>query len=176
MRLVRQGACDRRALAHAARKLSRPRRLEAADINELTQLLSFRDPLLLGHTAELQRQSDVLLDRIPGKKIGVLKDHAEILRHCGISLLTEPQIMRADVDLAGAGTDQAGDHPQNRRLAAAGWAEQHKKLPAADRKVCSIDSKNRSLVSRKTFLNPSEADVRRVRRVHGVMLYPRVAQ
>src|SRR6185503_14712161 len=99
----------------------------------------------------------------------------ELPGNSGVSLLAEPKIVRTDMDRTGARTNEPRDHSKHGGFAAARRPEQHEKLAAADRQVRAIDGKNRSLVSRETFLDLSETNVRRIRRVHDIMLYPHVA-
>ena len=45
----------------------------------------------------------------------------------------------AEADFAGRGRDEAGDHPQRRRLAAAGRPEQHDELALRDVEIDAGD-------------------------------------
>ncbi len=52
----------------------------------------------------------------------------------------------ADRDLAGADLLEPGDHPQQRRLAAAGRADQHRELAVGDVDVDAVDDVRRAKV------------------------------
>ena len=125
VRIVGQRARDRGTLPHAAGKLARPRLFKAPDADELAELLRLGKPLLLVDATQFQRQSNILLDREPREQIRVLKHDAKLLGDRGIPPVSQPQIVRTDVDRTRAWTNETGDHAQHRGLAAAGRTEQH---------------------------------------------------
>ena len=71
------------------------------------------------------------------------------MREEGVGLEHEPEIaavhgsardvVAAEHDPAGVRLDQAGDHPQDRRLAAAARAEKRDELPVVDAKADPVD-------------------------------------
>jgi hypothetical protein len=128
LRLPDNGAAHRNPLALATRQVGRLAlqvRLESEHVGRL------RDPaleLILRHVAQLQSETEILLDGHVGIQRVVLEHHGDVAvlgRHVVDHLV-------ADRDRTGADVLQARDHPQCRRLAAAGWTDQHHELAVFD--------------------------------------------
>ncbi len=132
VRITAQGARDGRTLAHAARQLPRPALLEAGDADERTQFGRALAALRLRHPAQLQRQRDVVLDGHPGKQVRVLEDDTELLHHRIVALVAGPELLAADLDGARRRPQQPRNDAQQRRLPAAGGAEQDEEFARAD--------------------------------------------
>src|SRR6266540_2774860 len=124
LRLPDDRAPHRYALPLAARELARPPR------QLLLELEQARDPvhsivdLALRESAELEREGEVLVHALVRVERVVLEDHRDVAvsrRH-----LVDGAI--ADADLSARDLLEPGDHPQRRRLAAAGGPDQHHQL------------------------------------------------
>src|SRR6185295_11357214 len=73
-----QRADDRAALLHAAGELERVVSLEAGQLHGVDELLRGLSALLLGYSADLQRQLDVFDQCQPREQIAVLSDETDI--------------------------------------------------------------------------------------------------
>jgi hypothetical protein len=115
-------AGQRDAHLHAARQLARPGALEARQPDLDERLGRPRLALALRHAAQLERQGDVGERRRPRHQGRLLEDEAE--------LFTAPRIR--PFDRARGGLGEAGDQPQQGRLAAARWAQHARERAGLD--------------------------------------------
>ena len=114
-RSAQQRARDRHALAHAARQLVRQRLLPARQSDQRQQVLRpHRARRQLMPPAHLQRQADVVKCVAPGQQGGVLEHEADLAVSPGLR-----RRLRQHPHAAGRGRHDIGDHPQQRRFAAA---------------------------------------------------------
>jgi hypothetical protein len=110
--LVQQRPAERDALLHPARELVRRPVLEAREADEGEQLLRLppvRPPV---EAEDLDREEDVLEDVPPRQQRGPLEGESDVAAR-PLHLPTR------DRDAAAGRRDQAGEDPQQRRLAAA---------------------------------------------------------
>ena len=124
---------ERDALALPAGKLHRIPRAEPREPDELQQLIDARPALRLRHLLDLQAERDVLTHRHVTEQRVALKDEAD-------AALPRREVIHAaaaDEDLSAIRRLEPSDHAQNRRLAAAGRAEQADE-PAALRREADI--------------------------------------
>jgi hypothetical protein len=127
-RLAHDRAPHRHALALAARQL---RGLAVEELGETEDLGDLGDTplsLLLLHTGDLQRETDVRRHRHVRVEGVVLEDHRDV------ALLGRIEADITAADHHGAGVDllQAGQHTQRGRLARAGRADEHDELRVGD--------------------------------------------
>ena len=120
----RERAGEGDALLLAARELARQALRVGVEPHEPQGLLGARGDLVLRQPAHLETEGDVLGDAHVREKRVALEHHAGV---------APPRPQVGDVDAADAGRaaarlDEAGDHAQGRRLAAAGRAEEHHEL------------------------------------------------
>ena len=90
---------------------------------------------VFGHAAVAQAVGHVVVDGHVRIERVVLEHHRDV----AIRRLDVVDDAAADIDLAGGHRLEAGDHPQQRGLAAAGRADQHAELPVADVEVDALD-------------------------------------
>ena len=129
-RVERERAGDRDPLLHPAGELPWVVVLEALELDQLEQLPYARRTLLAAPLQQLERQRDVLRDRAPVVEHRLLEDDSVVVVEPGaVSGLA------VDLDDALARLDQVADDPQERRLAAAGRADQRDELPRADLEI-----------------------------------------
>ena len=99
--------------------------------------------------AKLGAQRHVFFDVAPGHQRRLLKHH----RHRRLAAL-----LADELDRTGARLFQAGDDVQQRRLAAAGGADDAEELPIAHLKIDAADGPGRPLGGNKFFGNPVNDD------------------
>src|SRR5215470_1536406 len=126
-RIERKRACDGGALLHAARELRRIAVLEALEADQLDEGL--RALLALGarHALPLEAVKNVGAHRLPGKQ-------REVLEHDAAVGPGASDRLAFDQDAAALDREESTDQIKQRRLAAAGGAEQRQELPCAHRK------------------------------------------
>ena len=90
LRIVGKRACDRGALAHAARQLLRPSRFKTADADEADELTSVRLALRFADTPQFERQRNVVLNSHPGKQMSVLEHHPEFAERIAMTAAVLP--------------------------------------------------------------------------------------
>ena len=134
-RVVAQRPGDRGPLPHAAGQLPRVGALEAGQADELAQLGSPRPPRLPADPPQLQRQRDVVRDRVPGEQVGVLEDEPEVLERLVVALAAAPDALPVGRHRARARGEQPGEDAQQGGLAAARAADQRDELAAGDGEV-----------------------------------------
>ena len=140
--LERQRAGDRDALLHAARKL--PRVVLAKSPSSTSSSISARSPATRSSAEphDLERQLDVLLDRPPVEQDRRLEDHPVVAVPAG-----PLGRLAVDDDLAAGRLGQVADDAQQRRLAAAGRADQRDELARRDRQVDALERRRDRLVA-----------------------------
>ena len=127
-RLADDGPPHRHALALPAGELARPA------LELLLQLEQARDVahpafnLLAADLPQLEREGEVLEDRLVRVERVVLEHHGDI----ALARRQPVDDLRGDADLTLAHMLEACDHPQRRRLAAAGWPDEHHELAVGD--------------------------------------------
>src|SRR6185436_8601621 len=135
LRLESQRPGEGDPLALTAGELVRLALLEPRELDETEGL---PDATGLRRTVELsvaQAEGDVLFDGEVREQGVVLEDHVH-----GPQIGRRPgHVLAVDADAAGARQLEATDHPQQRRLAAAGRAEQGEELPLADVEGNGVD-------------------------------------
>jgi len=89
----------------------------------------------LGHLAHLEREGDVAGD------VHVRVERIALEHHRDVAILARQvrDVAATDVDAAGGGCVQAGDHVQQRRLAAARRADQDHELAGRDFEVDVVE-------------------------------------
>ena len=118
--------------------LSGLRRASASQLDQLQHLGDAFPDLRLGHAFLLQAVGDVLVDRHVGKQRVGLEHHVDralVGRHGG-------HVHAVDEDAAGRRLLEAGQHAQQRRLAAAGAAENREELAAMDVERHPVDRRD----------------------------------
>ncbi len=124
---------QRHPLPLAAGEFARLALRVAGQADHLQGLVAAADALGLVHTGHPEAVGDVLADGHVREKGVVLEDGVDrpvVGRHAA-------DLLARELDRAVAGVLEAGDHPQRRRLAGAGRAEQGKELAALDLEVYS---------------------------------------
>ena len=123
-RALDQGAGKRHALALAARQLVNFAPAEALQPGEVEHLGDARGDFLASHVLLAQSEGDVAFDREVRKQRVALEHHVHgppMRRH-------RHDILSAEKDAPFARRLEAGEHAQQRRLAAAGRAEQREEF------------------------------------------------
>ena len=136
------GAAHRDALTLAAGQLPRLARQHRSDFEDPRGLLHPGVDLRLRHAAIAQPIGHVVVDAHMRIERVVLEHHRDV----ALGRLDLVDDAPADIDLAGRDGLQSGDHAQQRRLAAAGWADENDEFTVADVEVDPLDD-----------LHPSEA-------------------
>ena len=129
----REDAGDGHALAHAAGEVLRKAVGELGEAELCQQTVDLAADV--GLTAHLQAEGDVRAHRHPGEERVLLKDHAAI----GAGLAHAFAVRE---DLARRRRDEARDRVQQRRLSAAGGAEEADELAAGDVEVDAVERQN----------------------------------
>ena len=164
LRIAHDGAAHGDALALAAGKLARiafEQRLEAEDLGGA--LHPRRRSLPVGAPRSFSEKRHVVGD-------GHVRIERVVLEHHGDVALFRRQIVDhpvADADFARGDVLKAGDHPQQRRFAAARWADQHDELAIADRNIDAVDDGCRA----KSLMHVANCD-----RSHSVLPPPPAGQ
>src|SRR5262249_41813233 len=133
--IAHERAGQRHALALTSRKLAGTPVKQAVDPEEAGGPIDL--PLDLGpwRTLSSQRKCNVVGDSQVRIKAVALKYHGDATR-ARRDVIDDFVV---DQDVAGRLPLETGDDPQEGRLAAARWAEQHQKLAVADRQADAID-------------------------------------
>ena len=128
-------ATHRDALALAARELCRLALETLGESEDPGRLGNSLGDLLLGHLAQSQREADVVGDGHVRVERVVLEDHRDV------ALLRRQVVDDLPAESHDSGGDvlEAGDHPQDRRLATAGGADEHHQLTVVDRQVDPVN-------------------------------------
>ncbi len=153
-RLAHERAADRDALTLTAGEGGR---LAVEELREPERLRSVRNPprpLLLRDLPPLQPELEVLVDGHMRVQRVVLEHHRDVavLRR-GVADIDAPDHDRAARQLL-----QSGHQPQERRLPAAGGADEHHELPLADLEADVVD---RLDLAREDLRDVVQADARR---------------
>jgi hypothetical protein len=133
--LAHHGASHRDALALAAGELAGLALEEIVEAEDLRDLVHAPGDLLLGRLAHLEAEGEVLPHAHVGVERVVLEHHRDVAgagRGVG-------DVLAADLDHALADLLEAGDHAQQRRLAAARRADEDHELALADLQVDVLD-------------------------------------
>lgn len=123
-------AGDGGALLHAAGKLPGIFLAETGEIDEVERALDARLLVRRRVAHDFERQGDVLFDGAPGIERGGLEDIA-----VGAALAGLLGRQAVDGDRAGCRLFEIGDDPQERRLAAAGRADEGDEIALLDGEV-----------------------------------------
>ena len=160
-RLVDERARKSDALLLATGELPGLPGLEAMEVDEREDLANAPGKLLSLEPLSAHPECDVLEDReVREERIGL--EHGVDVPLVGRQA---DHVSVAEIDRAGSRLLEAADHPQGRRLAAAGGAEQREELPRLDRERDVVDGGDVVEALRDAF----EPDVRRLsgmRRLH----------
>ena len=119
-----RGACERGALAHAARKLMRIGLLEALEADHFDELID-AVLFLLVDAAGTQAEGDIVVDGQPRDQRVLLEHEAAVGAGSGDGHAVERQ-------LALVHWDETGDQTQERRFAAAGRADERHERAGGD--------------------------------------------
>ena len=131
LRIAHQGAAHRHALALSARELGGLALEEVTDLQKLGHLADLPLALRLRHLAHLHAETDVLGDAHRRVERVGLEHHRDVTlarRHTG-------DVAPGDLEPPVTDLLEPGDAVQQRRLAAAGRADQHEELPRRHRDV-----------------------------------------
>ena len=122
------GASHGNTLTLATGQLPRPAVEKVANFENTRGFLHTPVDLILRHAPVLQTIGQVVVDRHVRIERVVLEHHGDIAIG-RIDIVDEPV---ADLDFARGDVFQAGDHPQQGRLAAAGRTDKHDELAVGD--------------------------------------------
>ena len=133
--LEHERAGERHALLLAAGELVGHAVFHALEADHAQDAVDFLGDLLLGELAQLEAVGDVVEDVVVRQQGVALEDHR------GVALVGRELVdgLAAEVDLALVGALEAGDHAQDRGLAAAGGAQQRHELARGDLDVGVVD-------------------------------------
>ncbi len=138
--LADDGAADGDALALAAGKLAGLALEQFADLQDLGRLGDALDDLGLGRPHGLQPEGEVLAHRhVRVEGVG-LEDHGEAALGGGHLV----DHLAVDGDVAHGHAFEAGDHAQERGLAAAGRADEDDELARFDLEIDAVDDLHRA--------------------------------
>ena len=140
LRIADDRAAHRHALPLAAGQLPRVTVEIGSQPQDVRGLLHVRVDVGLGVLGQRQRERHVLAHRHVRVQRVVLEDHRDVAflrRHAVHDVVP-------DRDLAVGDFLQAGDHPQQRGLAAAGRPDEHAELAVGDRDVDATDHVGRT--------------------------------
>ena len=110
----------------------------------------------LVHAHQLERQSDVGLDRAPVEQHRRLEDHAVFAAESGVV-----GGLAVDLGHAGSRPDQVADDAQQRALAAAGRADERHELARLDRQVDVLESGHSAVLGLEDLADVCQSDCRR---------------
>ena len=134
-RPVDQGPGQRDALGLAARDLGRLARLEARQLDEREHVGHPALDLGVLDVLAAKAEGDVLEDRQVREERVVLEDRVDVAL-----VRRQPRhVLALELDQPGGRLLEAADHPQRRRLAAAGRAEEAEELAVPDLEVDVVD-------------------------------------
>ena len=134
-RVGHERARDRDALPLAARQLVRHALAEAGEPHVLERLGDLRRHVRGRHLRHLQRERDVAFDgHVREQRVALEhRAHRTALRRAA------DEVLAVEHDAAGVGQVEARDHPQERRLAAAGGPQQREELARLDGEADVVD-------------------------------------
>ena len=153
-RLAHERAADRDALTLTAREGGRLAVEELAEPERLRSVRNPPRPLLLRDLPPLQPELEVLVDGHMRVQRVVLEHHRDV----AVLRRSVADIDAPDHDRAARQLLQAGHQPQERRLPAAGGADEHHELPLADLEADVVD---RLDLAREDLRDVVQADARR---------------
>ncbi len=134
-RLVHEGPGEGHALRLAAGDLAGLAALVAGQLDELEHLGDALLDVGVGNLPAPKPERDVVVDREVRKQGVVLEDRVDVALVGG-----EPgHVLALELDPALRRLLEAADHPEGRRLAAAGWAEEAEELALVDVEVDVVD-------------------------------------
>jgi hypothetical protein len=143
---VHQGACDEHALLHAFRKSLNAIVLALVELKLLEQPISLRFDLSLGLAVEPARQHHILSCGELDVDVAHLGDDAHRhFRPYRIIIDVDP----LNPDLSRIGGEEAGEHPNGRRLPGAVWSQKPKNFPFLNVKREVVDRKDRTKALRE---------------------------
>ncbi|CAG9264343.1 hypothetical protein PCAR4_60081 [Paraburkholderia caribensis] len=143
----RQRPRNRDALALAARQFLRIARVESLQTHQIERFGDAHRALVALHVAHLQAEADVARHRHVRKQRVALEHDA----HAALFGSLVRDVAAAEHDAARARRDEAGDHLQRGRLAAAGRTEQRQKLAAFDGQIEMLDGGEVAVALRKAL-------------------------
>ncbi len=146
-RMRDERARDRDALLLPAGQLVRIAPVEADEPNVLERGLDARLPLAGRRAGHLQRKRDVALDRHVREQRVALEHRAHRARFGRAA----GEVLAVEQDAARVGKVEARDHPQQRRLAAAGRTEQREEFAGLDREADVVDGREVAETPRDTL-------------------------
>ena len=133
-----QEAGERHALLHAAGEVARIGVLEAAQPDEVEQLVGLALGALVELLAELGGKQRVLERGLPGQQRRALEHQRHVLARRGHRAAVDGNCSRAE-------RDQAGDQPQHRRLAAAAGTDDRDELAWLGQEVDVVEREHTAL-------------------------------
>ena len=152
-RLAHDGAAHGDPLALPARELPRLALEQACQLENAGRLAHPPVDLVLRDAPVAQPVGHVVVDAHVGIERVVLEHHGDV----ALGGLEPGHLARADVDLAGGRGLEAGDEPQQGRLAAAGGADDHGELAVLDAEIDAVEGGKAVGVG---LLQPAQHDLR----------------
>ncbi len=137
-RIAHQRAAQCDALLLAARQFARQALEQVGHVEHLRRLAHLLVDLRRRQPAHLQREGEVLVDRLVGIERVVLEHHGDVAI-LGIEIVDHAV---ADDDVAAGDRNQPGDQIERRRLAAARWPDQGDELAVVDGQRHVVDGMN----------------------------------
>ena len=156
LRLAHDRAPHRDTLALAARERARPaleqllQPEQACDLDDAALDLGLRRVPHLQPVAEVLRDRHVRIERV------VLEHHRDV----AVAGREPGDLALADPDVALGHLLEAGNHPQQRRLPAAGGADEDHELAAPDCQIDAVDGTDVPVVDLSDLLEPDLGHVR----------------
>ena len=135
LRLTHDGTTHRHTLTLTTRQRLRLAVQELGDLEDLRGFLHTTIDLVLRHLAQLQAERHVVVHRHVRIQRVVLEHHRDVpilRRNVVHDLVTDRHLPLRDVL-------ETRDHPQHRRLATAGWPDQHQELAVLDDQIDTAD-------------------------------------
>ncbi len=130
-----ESAGERDALLLAPRQLERVALAEAGQADELQHFVDAGAALVGGDAGDPEAEADIVLDvHVREQRIG-LEHHSDL----ALVRWQRRDVLAFDQDGAGVGALEAGDHPQDRGLAAAGGPEQGHELALVEGEADALD-------------------------------------
>ena len=148
---------ERHTLGLATGQLGRLATLVAWELDQIEHL---RDPgpdLRIADLGAPQPESHVLVDRQVREQRVVLEDGVDV----PLVRRQPGNVLALELDQAGGRCLEPADHPQRRRLAAAGWAKEREEFPGLDLEVDVVD--DHGLAVALDDIDKADVDGRHVR-------------